>query len=200
MKKRRILAGLAALLLALPVWAVFNEKDLSETLSVLRFELNREVTKLSTRRSNIESRDRTQHRKMVDIMKKCNELALMLYSQNQDYTFDITYALKEVTKEYESFNKDMAPFNEIVERLDVEIERYSRLVESLRRLPPELKVVDNLPDSLAYHNDSLRAVLPLTPHITDARRAVLDSLTASGQKHPFFLDEKGQADRDSCIK
>ena len=200
MKKRRILAGLAALLLALPVWAVFNEKDLSETLSVLRFELNREVAKLSTRRSNIESRDRTQHRKMVDIMKKCNELALMLYSQNQDYTFDITYALKEVTKEYESFNKDMAPFNEIVERLDVEIERYSRLVESLRRLPPELKVVDNLPDSLAYHNDSLRAVLPLTPHITDARRAVLDSLTASGQKHPFFLDEKGQADRDSCIK
>ena len=39
--------------------------------------------------------------------------------------------------------------------LDVEIDRYARLIESLRRLPPELRDLEVVPDSLAYHNDSL---------------------------------------------
>lgn len=199
MKRKRILSGLAALLFTLPVCAVFNEKNLSETLSVLRFELNQEVTKLSSRKKLIESRDRTQHQNMVDIMKKCNELSLMLYSQDQESTFDITYALKEVTREYKSFNKDKAPFNDIVNRLNVEIERYSRLVESLRRLPPELEEVNDLPDSLAYHNDTLSTLIPYIPAFHNEFQAVLDSSVANGRRHAFVLDEKGQADRDSCI-
>lgn len=97
MKRRKtLLAALLALLLAVPALAVFNEKDLGETLNVLRFELNQEVSKLSTRQSRINTSNKSQHLQMVDILKKCNELALMLYSQNQDYTFDLTYALEEV--------------------------------------------------------------------------------------------------------
>ena len=34
--------------------------------------------------------DSLQHHKLVDAIKKCNELSLMLYSQNQEYTFDMT--------------------------------------------------------------------------------------------------------------
>ena len=96
---------------------------------------------------------------MVEIAKKCNDQSLMLYSQKQDYTFDISYALEKVTQEYEDFNKNRTPYDRIVNKLNIEINRYARLIESLRRLPPELKEVDLVPDSLAYHNDSLDAHL-----------------------------------------
>ena len=83
----------------------------------------------------------------------------MLYSQKQDYTFDISYALEKVTEEYEDFNKNRTPYDRIVNKLNIEINRYARLIESLRRLPPELKDVELVPDSLAYHNDTLDAHL-----------------------------------------
>ena len=194
MKKKTLIAVALSLLLALPMAAVFNEKDLGKTLSVLRFELNREVEKMEAREKTIETRNRSQHRQMIQIIKKCNELALMLYSQNQDCTFDMTYALKEVTSQYEAFNERKFPFDEIVSKLDLEIERYSRLIESLRRLPPRIRKVEDLPDSLAYKNDSLKLHIP-----RDLRLAVRDSVNASGRRAAFFLDEQGQADRDSCI-
>lgn len=217
MKRRKtLLAALLALLLAVPALAVFNEKDLGETLNVLRFELNQEVSKLSTRQSRINTSNKSQHLQMVDILKKCNELALMLYSQNQDYTFDLTYALEEVTREYEEFNKSRLPFDDIITRLDLEIDRYSRLVESLRRLPPELKTVEDLPDSLTYHNDSIKSLSVPRPRdlagdearsevrgtaaaVSERTRTIIDSLNAQGHMHAFFLDAKGQENRDSCI-
>ena len=196
MKSKRILILLAALLVAVPVFAVFDEEDLAKTLTVLRSELKQEVDRRPSYEGDLDTRERSQHRQLIGIMKKCNELSLMLYSQNQDYTFDLTYALKEVSEEYEAFNKQRLPFDDITARLDLEIERYSRLVESLRRLPPRLKEVENLPDSLAYHNDSLdfRRPAPSPDHVF--RR---DSLNASGRPSTFFLDEKGQEDRDTCI-
>lgn len=213
MKRRKtLLAALLALLLAVPALAVFNEKDLGETLNVLRFELNQEVSKLSTRQNRINTSNRSQHLQMVDILKKCNELALMLYSQNQDYTFDLTYALEEVTKEYEDFNKSRLPFDDIITRLDLEIDRYSRLVESLRRLPPELRTIEDLPDSLAYHNDSIKSIsVPRPRDVVDSEvrgraavasertRIIIDSLNSQGHMHAFFLDAQGRENRDSCI-
>ena len=196
MKKKRLISLLALLLLLMvPAGAVLNEKDLAHTLSVLRFELRQKVARDESNRSRILQRSRAQHTQMVDILKNSNELALVLYSQNQDYTFDITYALKAVTRQYEDFNKERRPFDQIMERLDAEIESYSRLIESLRRLPPELKTVEGLPDSLAYHNDSLKVA-----SIPEAQMTIVDSLNAYGHMHAFFLDEAGQEDRDSCIR
>ena len=175
---------LLTVLLSLPALAVFNEEDLSKTLSVLRFELKEEVDKLQMRKESIDNNNVNQHRELINITKKCNELSLMLYSQSQDYTFDQTYALKEVTREYEDFNKHRLPFDEITTNLDLEIERYSRLLESLRRLPPQLKEIDDLPDSLAYHNDTLSVYIDAMENVPAAT---------------FYLDENAQNDRDSCI-
>lgn len=102
MKKKGIILALLAVLVALPLRAVFNEKDLAHTLSVLRFELKQECSKSDLHTRNIQRRENAQHEKIIETLKKCNELSLMLYSQSQDYTFDIAYALKEVTKEYDS--------------------------------------------------------------------------------------------------
>ena len=39
MKKKRILIAILALIALVPAYAVLNEKDLAQTLSVLRYEL-----------------------------------------------------------------------------------------------------------------------------------------------------------------
>lgn len=195
---RRFAAATAALLMTLPLLAVFNEKNLGETLAVLRYELNQQYQEMSLSQEKLSTRNETQHLEMVGMLKRINELSLILYSQSQDYTFDMTYALKEVTRQYEQFNKEKMPFDRIVGKLDVEIERYSRLVEALRRIPPQVKELEDLPDSLAYHNDSVNFEIP-----DDLAREVIK---ASGRfakdengDFLFTLNAAGKADRDSCI-
>ena len=150
---------MALLIIALPLMAAFTGLDLDATLSNLRRELFFDYRQIDKTREKLTSKYEDQHLKMVGIVKKCNDLSLMLYSQKQEYTFDISYALEKVTREYNDFNKNRTPYDRIVANLDVEIGRYARLIESLRRLPPELEAVEVLPDSLAYHNDMLDAHL-----------------------------------------
>ena len=201
---------MAVLLLALPARAVFNERDLGQTLAVLRYELGQENARQVMRRGRISNRSGAQHDRMVNMIKKCNELSLMLYSQNQDCTLDMAYALHEVTSEYEDFNAHKMPFDEIVARLDGEVERYSRLVESLRRLPPQLQSVPGLPESLAWHGDSLLLDFNRTHRGRDFNEPLAysrpdgselpDSLKAAiVRDSTFVLDAQGRLDRDSCL-
>ena len=161
MKKKRkyILILLAVLAVAVPALAVFTGMDLNDTLANLRRELSYDYQQIAQTQDELKEYYDGQHKQMVEIAKKCNDQSLMLYSQKQDYTFDISYALEKVTQEYEDFNKNRTPYDRIVNKLNIEINRYARLIESLRRLPPELKEVNLVPDSLAYHNDSLDAHL-----------------------------------------
>lgn len=160
MTKRKVFYILAILLaIAVPALAVFTGMDLDATLANLRRELSHEYQQISQTQEDLKEYYDKQHHQMVEIAKKCNDQSLMLYSQKQDYTFDISYALEKVTQEYEDFNKNRTPYDRIVAKLNIEIKRYARLIESLRRLPPELKEVELVPDSLAYHNDSLDAHL-----------------------------------------
>ncbi|MBO4446644.1 MAG: mechanosensitive ion channel family protein [Bacteroidales bacterium] len=199
MKKRKLLSILVALLgVALPATAVFTGMGLDATLFNLRRELYHDYKQIGSTREKMESTYAVQHQKMVDIVKKCNDLSLMLYSQKQDYTFDISYALEKVSQEYNDFNKNRTPYDRIVSSLDVEINRYARLIESLRRLPPELRDLEVVPDSLAYHNDTLDAHLMhneslLQQELQEQVEAVLASNT------PFILSDAGQANRDSCL-
>jgi small-conductance mechanosensitive channel len=156
MRKHKITSIFLALLaVALPVMAAFTGQDLDATLFNLRRELFYNYRQIDKTREKLTSKYEEQHQKMVGIVKKCNDLSLMLYSQNQEYTFDISYALEKVTREFNDFNKNRTPYDRIVASLDIEIGRYARLIESLRRLPPELEAVEIVPDSLAYHNDQL---------------------------------------------
>ncbi|MBO6045563.1 MAG: hypothetical protein J6P69_06925, partial [Bacteroidales bacterium] len=186
-RKRFVIAILA--LFCLPALAVFNEKDLGNTLSVLRYELKQEYDRLSSTGTEMQALDEAQHQQMVDMIKKYNELSLMLYSQNEDYTFDMTYALKEVSREYELFNSGRMPYDQIVGGLDSEIDRYERLLESLRRLPAPGDI-PVLPDSLS--RDSLMRRAPVV-------QERIDSLDTVSRKQAFLLDETGKDDRDACI-
>ena len=160
MTKRKKISLLVALLaVALPALAVFTGMNLDATLANLRRELSHDYHQIAQTQDELKTYYDEQHKRMVEIAKDCNDQSLMLYSQKQDYTFDISFALERVTEEFEDFNKNRTPYDRIVTKLDIEINRYARLIESLRRIPPELKEVELVPDSLAYHNDSLDAHL-----------------------------------------
>ena len=131
-----VLVFLASLWMASPSGAVFNERYLSQTLKVLRYELRKVHSEMESQQSGFEARDDVQHKKLVRLIQECNELSLMLYSQKQDFTFDLTYALQQVTDQYHEFNEDRLPYDNIIAFFDVEIARYGRLINALKVLPP----------------------------------------------------------------
>ena len=215
MKKKSALFLCALLAVCLPALAVFSGVDLSATLKNLRQELHQDYLKITYTQEKLTGKYEQQHQKMVEIIKECNDLSLMLYSQKQNYTFDLSFALEKVTQEYNDFNKDRTPYDHIVRGLDIEIDRYARLIEALRRLPPELNEVKVVPDSLAYHNDSLDLHLKQNEGLLQqALEQDLATLSAVVEKAaaqasadtvkeetvpPFILDQQGQEDRDSCL-
>ena len=231
MKKKLLPIILVALLLAIPANAVFNERNFAKTLSILRSELHQENEKMENMRTRLALSNNSQHQRLIEMTQRCNELALILYSQNLDYTFDITYALNEVTQQYDDYEKQRLPFDEIVARLDLEIERYEHLAEALRRLPPILDKIEMVPDSLSAVMDTILLHESTHHHegfdITGQASAApaidhqhshthFDGTVHNHEHHdgllpfaelveeedvdePFYLDEQGQADRDSCL-
>lgn len=208
-KPRGVLLAVAVLILiATPAVAVFQGSDLGHTISELKAELKRDYESRVASEGVFENMYRSQRREMVDVMKKCNELALMLYSQKQDFTFDITYAFNTVSDEYKNFKSKQLPYDRITGRLDWDIESYARLLEALRRLPPVMEKIEDIPDSLAYHNDSLHfstrrfGTYPGgqpngTPGI--AASAGFQHASDTVARRPYILSEEEQLDRDSCI-
>ena len=187
--KKKLLAAALVLLVIVPAFAVLSEKDLGQTLSVLRYELGsayRNSERFSKRMSGNGER---QHARLVRMMQQSNELSLMLYSQKQDYTFDMTYALNEVSRQYSEFSSRRLPFDDIIQRLDIDIDRYNRLVHTLKSLPPSQTV---------EYVDSLGNVVTLDATVHVGRRSGL-SRRYEGRRNAFQLDSLGQADRDSCI-
>ena len=210
MKKIKFIRRLALLLaVAVVSMSVFTGQDLDVTLFNLRRELYHDYKQIDKTRQQLNSKYEEQHQKMVGIVKKCNDMSLMLYSQKQDYTFDISYALERVTQEFNDFDKHRTPYERIVANLDIEIARYARLIESLRRLPPEIVDLEVVPDSLAYRNDTLDEYLSQTESLLkqelqgqvdsfQAQNAVEDTVIPESAS-AFVLSESGQIDRDSCL-
>ena len=196
MKKKHIILLLAVLIVSVPIFAISYGHNLSQTLRVLRNELESDYRQLDKNRERLTEDYEKQRQKMVDVMKECDELSLTLYSQKQGFTFDVSYALQRVTQKFNEFNQDRGPFDRIVTNLNVEIERHARLIESLRRLPPELDTIVGVPDSLLIHYDSLNPLFFSTAHLEldEEVKAMADSLSV-----PFVLDEQGQDNREQCI-
>ena len=206
--RRRILPWTLALLgLLAPAFtsrAVFNERDLARTLHVLRFELAKAYGQQEKTSAYYRQQEYRQHAELLRLIDSCNELSLMLYSQKQDFTFDLTYALQQVTDQYRHFTESRAPYDNIIQHLDVEIDRYGRLVAALKLLPPELV---EIPDSLGPGMlDSL--ALALKGHIIPAapvsngifgfiRKNVSQEDTVA--REDFYLADEALEDRDSCL-
>lgn len=197
MKKKHLVVLAAILMVAVPIFAISQGENLNQTLHALRKDLKQDYQQISKAQTQLSDEYESQHLKMVEIMKQCNELSLLLYSQKQDFTFDLCYALENVTNKYNEFNKDRKPFDHIVGNLDIEIDRYARLIETLRRLPPERDSIRGVPDSLLFRNDTLNQHILLSGTHLELEKEV--KALADSTLTPYILDEQGKADRDQCI-
>ena len=194
--KKKLILLAALLIITVPILAISYGHNLNQTLRVLRNELDADYRQIDKNRDRLTEDYEKQRQKMIDMMKQCDELALTLYSQKQGFTFDVSYALQRVTQQYNEFSQDRGPFDRIVSNLNVEMERYARLIESLRRLPPELDTIVGVPDSLLIHYDTLNPLFFSKTHLEldEEVKAMADSLST-----PFLLDEQGKDDREQCI-
>lgn len=179
--------------------ATVNERTLTNTLKELNFELKSLCYQMPETQKLFDNEYKRQHQRMIDVITRTNELSILLYSQEQQRTFDMAYALKKVTTSYNDFNQGMRPYDQIIIDLSFEIERYARLIEALRRLPPEMKEIEIeiVPDSLLYHNDSLDTNLLYNE--SSLEREIIQIAIKDSLRAPFVLDEAGELYRDSCI-
>ena len=115
--------------------AVLKEKDLEQTLSILQSELEQYNNELSVR--SVARRERTKRliTQLLQTMKRADQNALMLYSQQQDNVFDLTYACHEATKQYNDFHRQRLPFAEFLEKTEKDIARYDSLIQRLESMP-----------------------------------------------------------------
>ena len=141
MAKRFIVFFIAILMLVRPAFAE-EMQTLPQRLQTLRYSLQRDYQQMEQTKEDVLANYEAQHQEMVEIMKHCNELSLRLYSQKQEYTLDICFALEKVKNEYENFNINRMPYNRIVSNLDIEIERYNHMIESLQNIDQTLPILD----------------------------------------------------------
>lgn len=175
---KKLLTILIILLVSIPSQAVLKERNLASTLSVLRAELESAYKEQRQNMARYNQRMKAQHQQMVALMQRSDQTALMLYSQKQDFTFDMTYACHEATDQYREFSKQRMPYDRILAAIKAETERYDDLIASLRSLPPSLDHKMNAPKG----------------------GKPAPQMNGKGAKQlPFMLDANGQADRQACL-
>src|SRR5574344_1478921 len=176
--KKLFLPALALVLCISSSKAVLNEKNLAQTLSVLRIELMNTYKEQRISLLRINQMNEMQHQSMISIMQQSDQVALMLYSQKQDYTFDLTYACHEATEQFRQFRMKRMPYDKILQKLNIEINRYNGMITTLQQLPPSLIKLQVQPQTLIGQ--------PMSAHPHE-------------KEVPFMLDKRGQADRAACL-
>jgi len=125
-----LLAGIAT-----EAGAVLKERSLDSTLVILRSELTKYYQELNSRRTERKEQNEQVFRSLMQTMRQSNQNALMLYSQKQEYLFDLTYACHQATEQYQQFQRQQLPFREFISKASGEIARYDSLVGALTAMP-----------------------------------------------------------------
>ena len=120
-----------ALMIVLPSHAVLKEKNIENTLSLLRLELTNYRTELERQSGLMKAQQEQVMMNMISVMNRSRQNSLMLYSQKNGFIFDLTYACHEATAQYQEFQKNVKPFRQYLNTADVEISRYDSLINEL---------------------------------------------------------------------
>ena len=136
--KRILLFCVFTLAIVIEAGAVLKEKDLEQTLGILRTELKQYDNELDRRSTMRKERTKRLIQQLMGTMKRADQNALMLYSQQQDNVFDLTYACHEATQQYRNFHKQQLPFTSFLEKTEGEIARYDSLINHLQGIPTRI--------------------------------------------------------------
>ena len=123
------------LLITISAHAVLKEKDLPQTLQILRIELMNYHRELSQMIELNKKQSENMRNQLMETLLRSNQNSLMLYSQKQEYVFDLTYACNEATDQYRMFQRQQLPFKTFLNKANNDIARYDSLIGSLRAMP-----------------------------------------------------------------
>lgn len=182
----RIMAALMLMMSIAPAQAVLKEKNLEQTLNVLRAELEQNYKKQKVVMMLYEKRTQEQHDQLVLTMQKCNQISLILYSQREGFTFDMAYACQQATDMYNNTNISKLPYERIRKKMKDEVDRYDLLIQSLENLPP----------AIGRHMHRVQPSDTLRMHEMQRR---LDSIAEAYGQDPFTLDADEQQARNECV-
>ena len=187
MTKRLLLILIIALGAVLPSHAVLKEDSIKQTLFVLKGELQSYYAELLKNSTRHNQKRELQKKQMADFMKRTSQIQLMLYSQKEEYTFDMAYACNEATEMYQEFNKRRMPFDQILASTNKDIDSYTNLIDALETLPPILKKLPkanpNIINYVKTHNNG----------------QFNDSLFNEARRHPYVLDQEDVRNRNICL-
>lgn len=97
-KTKKILTLLLlTLLCVVDADAVLREQNLTQTLQVLCSELSSIHLEEVKRMQHFEVMNKQFNYQTLEALKRSRQIEVMLYSQNDDYIFDRTYACNEAT-------------------------------------------------------------------------------------------------------
>lgn len=179
---KRLLIIFLLLTAGLSAHAVMKERDLARTLGVLKLELQRNYTQQKEFMARYEMMSKGQHEKLVDYMKRSEQIGLILYSQRTDFTFDMAYACQQATDLYKELHQTNMPYEQVRDRLRAEIARYDSLIVALSALPPAM-------------NDTL-----VTETIERLADELGDSVIVEDKEQPYELSSTELKNREECLR
>ncbi|MBO7140582.1 MAG: mechanosensitive ion channel family protein [Prevotella sp.] len=112
--------------------AVLKERDLDRTLKVLRGELTENYQEYIDEAERRSEETQVIVSQLRETLRRCGQNALMLYSQKQNYVFDLTYACHEATEQYHEFMRQQLPFKTYLATADADISKYDSLIVTLQ--------------------------------------------------------------------
>ncbi len=134
MGKKVIYIILLLVLAVTPSHAVLKERDITSTLAILRQELTAYHAELERQSGYMRDQQQAVRAQVMEVLNKSQQNAIMLYSQRSGNIFDLTYACHEATEEYRKFRHNAAPFREMIEEANIEVNRYDSLINDLSQM------------------------------------------------------------------
>lgn len=185
--------------------AVLKEKDLARTLGVLRAELEKDWERQQAFIQLYEQQGIQQHQQLVNYMNQCEQIGLMLYSQSTENTFDMAYACSQATALYYNTNSGgihNVPYDRVIKRMKMEIERMEALIKSLKSIPPVIQ--DNTHSIDANDSILISAIDSLSNKVDSFRHAGVTKAPAQTKYYddssePLVLSGQQLKDRGVCL-
>lgn len=144
MNIKRIILLAVLMLVLTPANAVLKERDMSQTLSVLRTELTSMHQEQLQRMQRFNEMNKRFDKMMIQVMDRSQQIELMLYSQKSNYVFDLAYACNEATSLYDHMSSRMMPFEVFAQQYNDQVLQYARLVHSLENIPDMLMTTSQM--------------------------------------------------------
>lgn len=128
----QFILGIALLFVALqPAHAVLKERNIDESLAILRQELTNYRWDLDKQSGNLRAQQAAVIKELVIVGGQSQQNAIMLYSQHKGNVFDMTYACHAATEQYKQFRNNAAPFRQYIDNNKAETDRLDSLISDL---------------------------------------------------------------------